>query len=214
MRTKIFCFALIAGLIPCVVPAVAQTPNSIYMTQQDDWLSRIAQKAYGNAHLYYRIVEGTNKKAVTDPSFTTIANPNRLPAGQKIWIPALPTSDNLTHIPKTNCEIRLWYNYQIVAIGALNEKWETDGLSLKARALKAYNSRHEARVHARFLMQNKEEVKALQQRDQVKYGNPDGPTFDYLIQKSTSKGLSLEAAYQGLIESSSRTDKGYNADCQ
>ncbi len=63
-------------------------------------------------------------------------------------------------------------------------------------------------------MPNKEEVKALQARDQAKYGNPHGPTFEDLIKKSTDQNMSLEAAYQVVIESSSRTDQRYNADCQ
>ena len=28
-----------------------------------------------------------------------------------------------THIPKDNCQIRAWYNYQVVAIPKLNEYW-------------------------------------------------------------------------------------------
>ena len=74
--------------------------------------------------------------------------------------------------------------------------------------------RHEARVNARFMMQNPEEVSALQARDMERYGNPDGPTFDYLVKKNTDAGLSLEEAYQSIIDSSSRTDTRYNADCQ
>ncbi len=194
--------------------SIAQSPNSTYLVQQNDWLSKISKKAYDNPHLYYRIIEGTNKKAEIDKSFVKISSANDIQIGQKIWIPALPSSDNLTGVPKTDCEIRLWYNYQIVAVGVINEKWKQDGIDLKTRAHKAYEMRHEARVNARYLMQDEEAVKALQARDTEKYGNPDGPTFEYLLKKNTDKGLALEAAYQAIIDSSSRTDKRYNADCQ
>lgn len=194
--------------------ALAQSPNSTYTIQQNDWLSKIAEKAYDNPHLYYRIIEGTNKKAETDNNYTKIASANDLRLGQQIWIPDLPSPSKLTDIPKTDCEIRLWYNYQIVAVGVINEKWKQDGIDLETRARKAYEMRHEARVNARYLMPNKEAVKMLQARDSEKYGNPNGPTFDYLLKKNTDKGLSLEAAYQSIIDSSSRTDTRYNADCQ
>ena len=124
------------------------------------------------------------------------------------------TAENLFPVPKTNCEIRRWYNYQVVAVGVINQKWEEDGISLQMRALKAFEMRHAARVNARYMMQNKDEVKALQKRDQEKYGNPDGPTFGYLMQKNIDKGKTVAEAYQSIIDSSSTTDQGYNADCE
>lgn len=194
--------------------AFAQTPNNAYTIQQNDWLSKIAKSAYDNPHLYYRIIDETNKKATLDPTFSKISSANDLKVGQKIWIPQLPSSNNFTGVPQTDCEIRLWYNYQVVAVGVINEKWKQDGIDLATRAHQAYDMRHAARVNARFMMQDKEAVKVLQARDMKKYGNPDGPTFEYLLKKNTDKGLSIEAAYQSIIDSSSRTDKGYNADCQ
>ena len=64
------------------------------------------------------------------------------------------------------------------------------------------------------MMQDKNAVKKLQERDIKKYGNPDGPTFAYLLNKSIESGQSTESAYQTIIDSSSRTDTRYNADCQ
>lgn len=214
MKPKTNALALLLLTLFISLQSIAQTPNSAYTIQQNDWLSKISEVAYDNPHLYYRIIEGTNKKASSDASFTKIESANTLKVGQKIWIPKAPTTTNLTGVPKTNCEIRLWYNYQVVAVGIINKKWEEDGIDLKTRAEKAYELRHQARVNARFMMQNKDEVKYLQERDLKKYGNPDGPTFDYLLKKNTDKGLSLAAAYQSIIDSSSRTDSGYNSDCQ
>lgn len=203
---------------------IAQTPNSAYTVQPNDWLRKIAAQAYDNPSLYDHIIEGTNHKAISDPSFKKITSANEVKIGQKIWIPALSSpkhlaslktpSSNLANIPKTDCEIRLWYNFQVVAIGAINEKWAQDGIDLATRAYKAYEMRHEARVNARFMMQDKAAVKKLQARDMQKYGNPNGPTFTYLLKKNTDKGLTVEEAYQAVIESSSRTDRRYNADCQ
>ena len=206
-------YAAVIGLLTGFT-LTAQTPDAPYVLQPGDWLSKVAERAYGNPHLYYRIVEGTNRRAETDPDFRRIDDPNAPVAGRKIWIPALPAPDNLTGVPRTNCEIRLWYNYQIIAVGVINEKWKADGLDLETRALRAYEMRHEARVNARFLMQNPDEVAALQARDRDRYGNPDGPTFEYLLQKNLDAGMSREAALEAIIESSSRTDTRYNADCR
>ncbi len=214
MKSKTNLLASLLFALVISVQSFAQAPNSAYTIQESDWLSKISEVAYGNPHLYYRIIEGTNKKAASDASFTNIGSANTLKVGQKIWIPNPPSTTNLAGVPKTNCEIRLWYNYQVVAVGVINKKWKEDGIDLKTRAEKAYELRHQARVNARFMMQNKSEVKALQARDMQKYGNPDGPTFEYLLKKNTDNGLSLEAAYQSIIDSSSRTDSGYNSDCQ
>jgi hypothetical protein len=213
VKSKINLLILILTTCLFTTESFAQVPNSTYTIQENDWLSKIALKAYKNPHLYYRIIEETNKKAKSDNSFTKISSANDIQVGQKIWIPTLPSPKNLTSIPKTDCEIRLWYNFQIVAVGVINKKWEQDGITLERRAHMAYEMRHEARVNARFMMQNKKEVKVLQARDTKKYGNPHGPTFEYLLKKSTDTGLTLEAAYQSIIDSSSRTDKQYNADC-
>lgn len=117
-------------------------------------------------------------------------------------------------IPKTDCEVRNWYNYQVIAIPVINKRWVQDGLSAEERAKRAYDIRHEARVNARFMMPNQAEVKTLRERDNQKYGNPDGPTFDYLVAKERSKGLKDNQIYEDIVESSSRTDTEYNAVCQ
>lgn len=113
-------------------------------------------------------------------------------------------------IPQTNAEIRLWYNYQVVAISEIDKRWVEEGLSAEVRAKRAYELRHEARVNARYMMPDKDEVKMLQQRDEVKYGNPDGPTFAHLVEKSQKEGLEGDQVYETIIASSSRTSAAYN----
>lgn len=121
--------------------------------------------------------------------------------------------DKSLKVPETDCEIRVWYNYQVNAIPSLNQEWEKEGKSLEERAKHAYSLRHEARIRARQLMADQAAVVKLQARDLVKYGNPDGPTFEYLVAKGQKKGLPDSSVYQGIIESSSRTNPGYNQRC-
>lgn len=120
----------------------------------------------------------------------------------------------LVKVPKTNCEIRVWYNYQVVAIGRLNERWKANGMSLEERAKRAYTIRHNARVNGRFMMQDRFEVATLRDRDNKKYGNPDGPTFDYLINYHKESGFSGDEVFERIIESSSRTSPVFNNECQ
>ena len=58
------------------------------MIQPGDWLSTLAQQYLGSQARFTEIVAATNERAATDPSFTTITDPNLIEPGQKIWIPA------------------------------------------------------------------------------------------------------------------------------
>lgn len=115
--------------------------------------------------------------------------------------------------PDNNCDIRTWYNFQVLAIPQLNDYWITQEIPLKDRAYKAYSLRHNARIYARYMMPNKAEVIGLQKRDSAKYGNPDGPTFEDLLEKNQAKGMTLDQAYERIIETASKTNNNYNLDC-
>ena len=64
-----------------------QEDGEAYVVQADDWLSKIADKFYGDISAYPTIVEATNAKAEEDNSFTVITNPDLIEIGQKLWIP-------------------------------------------------------------------------------------------------------------------------------
>lgn len=116
-----------------------------------------------------------------------------------------------TGISWSNEEIRLHYNHIVSTIAAANEKWKQEGLSAEIRARRAFEIRHDARVTCRAMMSSAEEVEDLQQRDQEKYGHPDGPTFDQLVEKARTKGTTGDAVYEGIIASAQRTDEKINA---
>jgi heat shock protein HslJ len=71
-----------------LLPAHAQAPQGQeYIVQADDWLSKIAEKTYGDPLAYQNIVEATNAKAAEDSSFAAIDNPDIIKVGQKLWLP-------------------------------------------------------------------------------------------------------------------------------
>jgi sugar lactone lactonase YvrE len=80
---------LIGGLsvAQAAPPAQTEGEGQEYVVQADDWLSKIADKFYGDMFAYPTIVEATNAKAAEDASFTMIDNPDIIEIGQKLWIP-------------------------------------------------------------------------------------------------------------------------------
>jgi hypothetical protein len=111
---------------------------------------------------------------------------------------------------RTNAEIRRWYLELIGAIPEQNNEWIKQGLSAQGRAEAAWNIRHEARLEARSLMADPEEAELLRERDRVKYGNPNGPTFEFLVQRLEKAGLEGDAIYEAIIDNSYRTDAELN----
>lgn len=108
--------------------------------------------------------------------------------------------------PETNAEIRQWYLQQTT----LNKDWIKQGLTARERAEAAWRIRHEARLRARSMMIDPVEVELLQARDMDKYGNPDGPTFEFLVERLKESGLEGEAIYETIIDNSYRTDAELN----
>jgi hypothetical protein len=111
----------------------------------------------------------------------------------------------------TNQEIRVHYNQMVATIGPSNEEWKKQGLPILERARRAFAIRHDARMTARAMMASPSEVDDLRRRDQEKYGNPDGPTFEHLVEHGQKKGATGDAIYEGIIASAQRTDEGFNA---
>lgn len=114
--------------------------------------------------------------------------------------------------PKTNAEIRIWYLDRVASIEKLHEQWIADGDSPRTRAEAAWRIRREARLEARSKMADSREVELLRARDTSQYGNPDGPTFELLVQRLTNAGLEGEAVYDAIIEGSYRTDPSISGD--
>ena len=110
--------------------------------------------------------------------------------------------------PKTNAEIRKWYLAQVAQVSELNQRWLSQGLSARERAKKAWQVRHDARLDARVMMADPDEVKDLRQRDTAEYGNPDGPTFEFLVREWREAGLKGDAVYVAIIEGARRTNRG------
>lgn len=110
----------------------------------------------------------------------------------------------------TNQQARQLYLERVASIAGELENWRAAQMPVEEQARRAFESRHAARMTARAMMADPAEVAALQERDRAKYGDPDGPTFEWLLARAHAKGLAGEAAYLSIIESAQRTDSGVN----
>lgn len=93
MKRKLFCLLFLVTLLFTMLPVVAvaappaQAAGKTYTIQKDDWLSKIADKEYGDILVYPAIVHYNNQKAETDSTFTRIEDPNLIEVGWTIYLP-------------------------------------------------------------------------------------------------------------------------------
>ena len=135
-------------------------------------------------------------------------NPETGKLGTPEWMKQTPAAGKGK---MNNAEIREWYNKEVGRLEELDNTWKAQGLNAEERARRAHAVRHEARMKAREMMSNADEVEGLRKRDMEVYGNPDGPTFEQLIEKSKKKGLQGDAVYEDIAGSSTRTNAEFNA---
>lgn len=96
LRTLLLVFAVCFSVIS--TPAFAQAPvgqadGQAYSVKSGDTLVKIATAFYGQAQAWRTILNATNAKAASDPSYAHLSDPNRIRPDQKLWIPSQPTSD-------------------------------------------------------------------------------------------------------------------------
>lgn len=66
-----------------------------YTVTAGDWLSKIAEKFYGDVRTYNAIYVATNLKAKTDSSFATLSSPDAVEVGAKLCIPSKTDAEQL-----------------------------------------------------------------------------------------------------------------------
>lgn len=107
----------------------------------------------------------------------------------------------------SNGEIRRFYQHLTAQVPRQDRRWRRAGKSALERARLAYGLRKHARVLARAMMASEVEVAALRARDEAKYGQADGPTFEQLVEKGRKRGLEGDALYESILSSARRTNK-------
>jgi len=90
MSKKVFSLFFLLVLVLALVPAAvsAQGDGSTYTVQADDWLSKLAEKEYGDVLAYPAIVYYTNEMAKTDDTLTIVVDPNAIEVGDVLYLPS------------------------------------------------------------------------------------------------------------------------------
>ena len=93
----ILLFALMLSLFPASLTfAQGQvTCEQDAVVQADDWLSKLADKSYGDPLAFAAIFEATNAKAASDDSYAVIASPDFIEVGWKLCIPSAVDAENI-----------------------------------------------------------------------------------------------------------------------
>ncbi|MCB9100706.1 MAG: META domain-containing protein [Anaerolineales bacterium] len=101
---KPFYLMAILALLVTLLPATTQAQDDVVCESEvtvaeGDWLSTIANDAYGDPTLYTAIAAATNLKAQTDSTFATITSNDVIEPGWKLCVPDQATAAALSAAP-------------------------------------------------------------------------------------------------------------------
>ncbi len=126
--------ALLVG--PAALAAQPADSGQEYIVQADDWLSKLAEKFYGDPLAYPAIVDGTNAQAAADDSFATIDNPDVIEVGQKLYIPTAQDASAImgAQVPFLSGDLTIYSGRTESLVGPLLERFEQEsGLNVEVR---------------------------------------------------------------------------------
>jgi RHS repeat-associated protein len=118
---------------------------------------------------------------------------------------AVPLARSASATQAQAAQLRGIYKDGARQIAALADSLAKKGTPLQRIAEILSEERHKNRLAVRGKMSEWLDVAALKARDLFTYGNPDGPTFDWLVARARAKGLSGDDVWKYIIGSSSRT---------
>ena len=121
--------------------------GEIYIVQADDWLSKIADKFYGNVFAYPAIVEATNIKGMTDDTFAIIDDPDLINVGQKLLIPNQILADQImasaTVLDEGDVTTFKYFVHPDIGTYEFKVRWRIDGW---VDNIEIYDAQHPAPV--------------------------------------------------------------------
>jgi hypothetical protein len=108
-------------------------------------------------------------------------------------------------------DVHAAYKAKLAELGSLDAQWLAEGLSLEERARRGHAYRRRARFWARDQSVDAGDAAVLEVRDLEVHGNPEGPSFEELINRGLQKGKSLDEVYLGIIGSAQRSNAEVDA---
>ncbi|MBN1220077.1 MAG: hypothetical protein JXM69_14210 [Anaerolineae bacterium] len=138
MKKKLFSILVLLALLLALLPgtAAALGEGTAYTVQADDWLSKLAEKEYGDPLAFDVIVFFNNQAAAEDSTYTAITNPNVIEVGQTIYIPS--ADEAATYIAGGTGQL-LWSKQLRQAFAAAIDREEIVDRVFEGRNIPAYH---------------------------------------------------------------------------
>ncbi len=127
LLVAVLVFSFLMAAIPAsLVAAAPPAQGEDYTVQADDWLSKLADKFYGDVNAYWAIMSATNQANADDDSYAKIENPDAIEVGAKLLIPA--QEDAVAFMADFNIESDIGELFASGAAGQLQVgNWWTSG---------------------------------------------------------------------------------------
>jgi putative spermidine/putrescine transport system substrate-binding protein len=103
----ILLLTLMLTLAPATTFAQEVVCESDVVVQADDWLSKIAEKFYGDVLAFTAIADATNAMAATDSSYATIENVDIIEPGWKLCIPPAESAQTAVDVTAEETAVQM-----------------------------------------------------------------------------------------------------------
>ncbi len=162
--------------------------ESDVIVQADDWLSKLADKFYGDALAYPVIVEATQAQAAADDSYATIDNPDLIEVGWKLCVPSAADAEAMLGRSMAEQE-----QMQMAEGETVLTVWDVNVREVENEMMQTLNSEFEANHPGVTINRVPKSFDDMIATVQLAMSNPDGPDVAQVNQGYADMGTMVQA---------------------